>query len=292
MIAEPRPKCVLITGTTSGIGRALLEHYHALGVRVVAVNRRRDPGLQHQFPRVRFELVDVRSARSVRELIARLIEAQQIPDTFILNAGINRIDNDEAFDLEAFQSVIDTNLYGALHFVAELTRLPRSPERRHLIAISSMANYVGNPYGLGYTVSKRALTTCFDTWSRMYVGTDLVFQQLMLGPVRTEIFTMDAQFPGWMVWIKRLFSGSLEGTVRAVSRLSRGRSRRHFYPWRSLPLYAAMRLFRGAIPGFFHGRSALDGRARRPAPGTTSTERPERLSITERSRHTRTHVDE
>jgi hypothetical protein len=152
-----------------------------------------------------------------------------------------------------------------------------------------MANYVGNPYGLGYTVSKRALTTCFDTWSKMYAGTDLVFQRLMLGPVDTGIFTMAAQFPAWMVWIKRLFSGSLDGTVRAVSRLSRGRSRRCFYPWRALPLYAAMGLLRALIPGFFQGRNTLRGTPRRALPATP-VERAARPLTTER--HMRTPIDE
>ena len=35
----------------------------------------------------------------------------------------------------------------------------------------------GNPYALGYSTSKRALSACFEVWARMYAGTDLVFQQ-------------------------------------------------------------------------------------------------------------------
>jgi NAD(P)-dependent dehydrogenase (short-subunit alcohol dehydrogenase family) len=256
-------RSVLVTGTTSGVGRALLEHYHAAGARVIAVNRRRDEDLERRYPNVRFELVDVRSRADVSALFTRLAGAGEVPDLFILNAGINRVDNDETFDLEAFQSVIDTNLYGVLHFVAELVRLPRGPRARHIVAIGSTAQYVGNPYGLGYTVSKRALATCFDNWARMYEGTDLVFHELVLGPVDTGIYTMSEHFPAWMVAIKRLFSGSLEGTVRAVTRLSSGRSRRVHYPLRAVPLYLGMAALREMVPGFFQGRRTLSGKARR-----------------------------
>ena len=40
----------------------------------------------------------------------------------------------------------------------------------------------------------------------MYAGTDLVFQQVMLGPVHTAIYTMADELPAWMVWIKNVFS--------------------------------------------------------------------------------------
>jgi NAD(P)-dependent dehydrogenase (short-subunit alcohol dehydrogenase family) len=254
---------VLITGTTSGVGRALLEHYASRGVSVVSVNRRRVPDLESQYPSVRFECVDVRDAAAVERLVDGLAEIAQLPELFILNAGINRVDNDESFEMAAYKSVMDTNLYGVLHFVEPLTRLPAAKSPRHVIAISSMARYVGNPYGLGYSTSKGALSACFEVWSKMYLGTDLVFQQVMLGPVPTAIHTMDDRFPAWVVRVRDSFSGSLDGTVRAVSRFARTRRKKLFYPWQAVPLYLGMWLGQRLIPGFFQGRRTLEGRARR-----------------------------
>ncbi|HEX6273890.1 MAG TPA: SDR family oxidoreductase [Polyangiaceae bacterium] len=254
---------VLITGTTSGIGRALLDHYVRSGADVVAVNRRRVPELESEYPPVRFEHVDVRSAKDVESLVRRLADAGKVPELFILNAGINRIDNDAAFELDAYRDVVDTNLYGVLHFVRPLTELPPNERPRHVVAVSSMASYVGNPYGLGYHTSKRALTACFDTWSRMYEGTDLVFQQVMLGPVRTPIYTMAKQLPPWMGRVKDAFSGSLEGTVQAIARFARTRKRKLFYPHRAVPLYFGVWLCRALAPGFFRGRKTLAGDDRR-----------------------------
>jgi NAD(P)-dependent dehydrogenase (short-subunit alcohol dehydrogenase family) len=258
-----KAESVLITGTTSGVGRALLQHYASSGVSVVSVNRRRVPELESHYPSVRFECVDVRDADEVQRLVESLAETEELPDLFILNAGINRVDNDGSFDLGVYKSVMDTNLYGVLHFVGPLTRLPAGQSPRHVVAISSMAHYVGNPYGLGYFTSKRALTACFGVWSKMYSGTDLVFQQVMLGPVPTAIQTMDDQFPAWVVRIRDSFSGSLDGTVRAVSRFALTRKKKLFYPWQAAALYLGMWLGQSLIPGLFQGRKTLEGKPRR-----------------------------
>lgn len=264
---HPTPERVLITGTTSGLGRALLEHYSGCGARVIAVNRRLVPELQVLFPSVHFACVDVRDAQAVFDLIGQLDAAGELPELLLLNAGINRVDNDEVFDISTYKHVLDTNLHGVLHFVAPLLRVPAGRGSRHVIAVSSLAALVGNPYGLGYHTSKRALTACFATWSTMYAGTDLVFQQVLLGPVGTPMYTMAEHFPQWMVRIRDTFSGSLEGAVEAIAHFAQSRRKRLIYPARAVPLFAAMGLGQALIPGFFQGRKTLGGAARRSATG-------------------------
>lgn len=268
---------VLITGTTSGVGRALLAHYVDLGAAVVSVNRRRDPELEARFPEVRFECVDVRDAQAVEDLVQRLATAGGLPSVFLLNAGINAVDNDEAFDLDTYKRVVETNLYGVLHFVAPLTRIPRAGsengrahERReiHVVALCSMAGFVGNPYALGYFTSKKALISCFDVWAAMYEGTDLIFQQVILGPVPTSIFTIADRLPAGrlsrlMVRVRDLFSGSLSGAVQAIGAFAVTRRRRLYYPARAVPLFTGMKVAQNLIPGFYQGRRTLSGSARR-----------------------------
>lgn len=268
-----KPETVLVTGTTSGVGRALLELYVARGANVIAVNRRRIPELEARYPQVRFECLDVRSAQAVAALLRELQGSAQLPDVFVLNAGINQIDNDESFDLSAYRSVVETNLFGVLNFVQPLTQLAASGASRRLIAISSMAKYVGNPYGLGYTTSKQALTACFEAWSKMYAGTDLIFQRVILGPVKTGMYAMNDSFPGWMVWTKSLFSVSPADTARAVARLAGTHKASLFYPWRAVPLYGAMWLCRALFRGFFQGRRTRAGSKRRLPPSLREVSR-------------------
>lgn len=256
-------KSVLITGTTSGLGRGLLEHYVENDVKVISVNRRRVAELEDRYPSVRFECVDVRSAQDVEVLIRGLAASGELPDVFILNAGINRLDNDETFDLPLYREVLETNLFGVLNFIGPLTALPTAAVDRHVVAISSMVSHAGNPYGLGYQTSKKALTACFDVWSQMYAGTDSVFKQVVLGPVRTSIYTMDEKLPRWMVRIRDLSSGSLRGTVRAISRFAPTRRKKLIDPWRALVVFGAARFARRVVPGFLQGRRTLAGKPRR-----------------------------
>jgi gluconate 5-dehydrogenase len=254
---------VLITGTTRGLGLALLERYVRAGASVIAVNRRRDAELEARYPAVRFECIDVRDAAAVGELVAELARAALLPDVFVLNAGINRIDNDALFDVSAYREVLDTNLFGVLGFVEPLTRIVAQPKPIHVVAIGSTARYVGNPYGLGYHTSKQALSSCFDTLARMYAGGDLIFQQVVLGPVQTPMYTMSAQFPSWMARVRDAFAVSPEAAAEAIARFATTRQSRLYYPLRALPLYGGMWLARSVIPGFFQGRSTLAGQKRR-----------------------------
>ena len=247
-------RSVLITGTTSGVGRGLLEHYVAGGVKVISVNRRRIAELEARHPSVRFECVDVRSAKDVEDLVTRLAASGELPDVFILNAGINRLDNKESFDLHLYREVMETNLFGVLNFIGPLTRLSPTDAERHIVAISSVVVYAGNPFGLGYQTSKHALTTCFDVWSQMYQGTDLHFKQVMLGPVPTSIYTMQGKLPGWMFRIKDLFSASLDDAVRAIARFVPTRRNTLIYPRRALVVFGAVRVARSLAPGFMQGR--------------------------------------
>lgn len=247
-------KSVLITGTTSGVGRGLLEHYARSGVKVISVNRRRDAELEARHPSVRFACVDVRSASDVEDLLRDLSAAGELPDLFILNAGINRLDNDATFDLPLYREVMETNLFGVLNFVGPLTRLSAPGVQRHVVAISSMVTYAGNPHGLGYQTSKQALSACFDVWSNMYDGTDLVFKQVVLGPVPTSMYEMRDKLPGWMFRVKDLASASLDSTVRAISEFAATRRKKLLHPWRAFAVFGAVRLTRALVPGFMQGR--------------------------------------
>ena len=223
-------------------------------MKVISVNRRRVADLEARHPSVRFECVDVRSVQAVEDLLGTLVASGELPDLFILNAGINRLDNDETFDLPVYREVMETNLYGVLNFIGPLIRLSASGVRRHIVAISSMVAYAGNPHGLGYQTSKQALTTCFDVWSSMYQGTDLVFKQVILGPVPTSIYTMKDKLPGWLFRVKDLCSASLDSTVRAIVQFAPTAQKKLIHPRRALAVFGAVRLTRALVPGFMQGR--------------------------------------
>ena len=270
-------KHVLITGTTSGIGRSLLEHYASRGVVVTAVNRRKDVELESRYPKVKFQQIDVRDAQAVSNLVNELARGNELPDTFILNAGINRVDNDPTFLIDEFREVVDTNLFGALNFVAPLISLKSRPSATQVIAISSMTNYAANPYCLGYYVSKRALTNSFEGLEAMYRKTDLKFKWVILGPVLTGITSSAEKFPKFMSFIKNLFSISQEETVRALVNFSEANQKQLIFPLRAFFLFQGLRLAKLLFPGFYRGKRNLE-----TLPNVTKTQWTETVSDAKR----------
>ena len=265
-------KHVLITGTTSGIGLGLLEHFARKGVRITAVNRRVDRAWSTPYPQVASQCLDVRDAAAIKNLIWALAKAGELPDLFILNAGINRLDNDSALNLEQFREVLETNFLGVLNFVAPLTELKAWPHRIKVVAISSVTNYIGNPYCLSYYISKKALTESFEIFAAMYCKTNLRFQWVVLGPVPSGIYATSENFPKIMVRIKEIFTVSLDRAVHVIAEFSQSDRRRLIFPMRAYFLVQGMRLLRFLIPGFYRGKKTLGGQER----GVGQPESPEK----------------
>ena len=262
---KPVPKTglhVLITGTTSGIGQGLVQHYSALGVSVTAVNRRKDAELEARYPAVRFEHIDVQDTQAVKNLIVGLARADNMPDVLILNAGINRVDNDIEFDLAQFNEILAINLLGVMNFVAPITALRIWPKKIRITVVSSSTNYVANPYCLGYYISKKAVTQSFQVLFEMYKKTNLQFKWVVLGPVPTPIDSSSDKFPKIMVRVKQMFSASVHATVLSIAKFAASDRHRLIFPLRSFVLFQGMRLGQCILPGFFRGRKSLSGRQR------------------------------
>lgn len=259
---KPAIAHVLITGTTSGLGRALLEYYTSQGIEVTAVNRRTLPEVESLYPRANFHLSDVRFKQQIFDLVRTLEKKNNLPDLFILNAGINRVDNDTCFDIDVFDEAMDTNLRGILNFVVPLTRLESKSKKVTVVAISSMGADLPNPYCLGYHVSKRALTACFDVFSEMYEGTNLSFKQVLLGPVPTGILDTSSKFPKIMSDIKKIFSVSLPDAVRSLAAFSQSNRKKLVLPWRAFFLFRTIRFAQNFLPGFYRGRKTMSGSSR------------------------------
>jgi hypothetical protein len=100
---------------------------------------------------------------------------------------------------------------------------------------------------------------------------------------------MDDQFPAWVARIRDSFSGSLDGTVRAVSRFALTRNKKLYYPWQAVPLYLGMWLGQSLIPGFFQGRKTLKGGVRRGSGPKRDTERQVSARHEQVGRDTATH---
>ncbi|WP_267548854.1 SDR family oxidoreductase [Rhizobium rhizogenes] len=152
---------ILITGGTSGIGRALAEAFHDRGNRVIITGRRR--ALLEEIAAERPGLVGLpldlddpvslpRLASDVRLLFPEL-------NMLIANAGISRSEDmtAEGWDVSAAQSVVDTNIMGVLRVTAALLPLLKGRQGATIMATSSNLAFIPRADFPTYCASKAFL---------------------------------------------------------------------------------------------------------------------------------------
>jgi len=156
VIASASPRTVLITGASSGFGKAIAEALAARGDRVYGTTRQTvSPATASA--QVRMLTMDVGDPATVDAAVARMITEAGRIDALINNAGFGIAGAiEDTSDAEA-HAQFETNVFG-LHRVcrAVLPQMRRQNSGR-VINLSSLAGLVAVPYQAFYCASKHAI---------------------------------------------------------------------------------------------------------------------------------------
>jgi len=159
-------KVVVITGASSGIGKALAEKYATEGWSLVLAARRLELmyEIEKQYPEVNFLLVktDVTSEVDCKNLIDRAIEEFGRIDILINNAGISMRALLENVDLQVIRKVMDVNFWGTVYCTKYALPYLLS-SKGSLVGVISVGGYVGLPGRSGYSASKFAVRGFLDS---------------------------------------------------------------------------------------------------------------------------------
>ena len=150
-------RTALITGASSGLGRALATWFAKQGVKVYAAARRTQDleALQREVGENVVPLtLDVSKAAATFTRIAQLDEECGGLDLVVANAGVGGETRPARIDWAQLQNLIDVNVAGATATL--VAALPRMVERKrgHLVGISSIAALGALPRNAGYCASK------------------------------------------------------------------------------------------------------------------------------------------
>jgi 3-hydroxy acid dehydrogenase/malonic semialdehyde reductase len=156
-------KTALITGATSGIGKATAEILAKNNYKIILCGRREDRMVElekelSQLTEVHTLLFDVRDKKAVSESIASLPEAFSTIDILINNAGnAHGLDPIQNGDIDDWDAMIDINIKGLLY--VSKTIIPQMIERKsgHIINIGSTAAKEVYPNGNVYCATKHAV---------------------------------------------------------------------------------------------------------------------------------------
>jgi NADP-dependent 3-hydroxy acid dehydrogenase YdfG len=159
-----RPKTILITGASSGIGRALAVVYARDGISLSLIGRDRErledtaAAARAQGAEVSIGQLDVRD----RHAMARWIEAADMRQPFdlvIANAGITTglAPGEIAEDPSAVRAIVETNLIGVLNTVEPLIAPMCARGAGQIAFVGSIAGLRGLPYAPSYCATKAAV---------------------------------------------------------------------------------------------------------------------------------------
>jgi NAD(P)-dependent dehydrogenase (short-subunit alcohol dehydrogenase family) len=275
-----RDKVVLITGGSSGIGRATALRLASYGNHVAIAARQPDrleevAAAARQFGANLLTLpTDVTDSEQCRQAVETTVEQYGRLDVLLCSAGISMRCHFDGAHLDAMERVLRVNFLGTLY--ATHAALPFIKKTRgSLVAMSSLTGKYGIPSYSIYGASKFAVQGLYEAlrlelWrDGVHVGivapgfVDTPLRQSVLGP-DGEVW-MSPPPPPFRIW-------PVEKCVDRIVRLLVGRKSEMMLPWYIGPLIALDRLVGGWISTFILWRyfpreieQPRQGRVREPA---------------------------
>jgi len=156
---------VLITGATTGIGRAAAHTFAREGYDLILTGRRSElleelkETLQTSYSAKALTLVfDIRSKEACAEAVASIPDTWQSIDILINNAGLAKgLSTVDEGDFEHWDTMIDTNIKGLLYMTRLISPLMVKRRSGHIINICSIAGKEVYPKGNVYCATKHAV---------------------------------------------------------------------------------------------------------------------------------------
>ncbi len=189
---------VLVTGASSGIGRACAREFARVGARLVLAARR-----QERLQALAAELdvpthciaLDVRDRAAVETAVTGLPAEWQAIDVLVNNAGLSRgLDKLHEGSVQDWEEMIDTNIKGLLYITRQIVPRMVARDRGHIINIGSIAGHETYPNGNVYCATKAAVMALTEGLKLDLLGTPIRVSAVDPGLVETEF--SDVRFRG------------------------------------------------------------------------------------------------
>lgn len=155
------PKVVIVTGVSSGIGRAAAVKFSKQGCRVFGTVR--NTAKVQSIPGVELVEMDIRDEASVQHGIQTIIAQAERIDVLVNSAGVTLLGSTEETSITEAKSLFDTNVFGILRTTQAV--LPHMREQRsgRIVNISSVLGFLPAPYMGLYSASKHAIEGMSET---------------------------------------------------------------------------------------------------------------------------------
>ncbi|MEO5777568.1 MAG: SDR family oxidoreductase [Flavobacterium sp.] len=177
-------KVVLITGGSSGIGKAIGEFLFDKGFTVYGTSRNPEKITNSVFPLI---ALDVRNAESIKQAVEKVISISKRIDVVINNAGVGITGPIEETPTDEMRNNFETNFFGPIEVIKAVLPQMREQKSGLIINITSIAGYMGLPYRGIYSASKGALEIVSEAISMEVKGFGINITNVAPGDFATKI---------------------------------------------------------------------------------------------------------
>jgi NAD(P)-dependent dehydrogenase (short-subunit alcohol dehydrogenase family) len=181
-------KTALVTGSTSGIGRATASALGALGASVVITGRDADRGAQvvkeieADGGAARFVAADLTDPTQV----AQLAEHAGVVDILVNNAGRSWFGPSADLDVDTFDVIFDGNVRSAYLLTAAIAPAMAARGTGSIINLDSMAGLVGLAGGAAYGATKASMSAMTRAWAAEFGSAGVRVNAVAPGPVYSD----------------------------------------------------------------------------------------------------------
>lgn len=196
-------KNIIITGASSGIGKALAFEYAKRGYNLGLCARRESElqaltdAIKQQYPQQTclWEKLDVTQLENVLPVFESLTARLGGLDIVIANAGVVGVRRTGNGDFATDKKIFDVNLYGAIATVDAATALFRKQKHGHIVGISSFSAFRGIPGSAAYSSSKAALSNYLQAVGTELSGKGIQVSCIHPGFIKTDLSPGMEKYP-------------------------------------------------------------------------------------------------
>jgi len=188
-------KTVLITGTSSGIGKATVIEFAKMGWNVIATQRNPENEMDFdKFQNVKLYSLDVTNLQSIQNTISQAqIEFGSI-DVVVNNAGYGVDGAFEAMSDEIIEKQFNTNVFGLMRVTREAIKHMRPNGGGTIIQISSMGGKITFPLYSIYHATKFAVEGFTESIHYELAQFNIKMKLIEPGPIVTDFYGRSRQF--------------------------------------------------------------------------------------------------
>jgi short-subunit dehydrogenase len=188
-------KTVVITGSSSGIGKAAAIYFQQQGWNVAATMRTPEKETElNKLPNVKLYALDVTSSASVEAALKKIKQDFSKIDVVVNNAGFGADGVFESMNDEFIQKQFDTNVFGLMRVTREAIKIMREQKGGTIVQIASVGGRVAFPLYSIYHGTKWAVEGFTESLQYEVKDFNIRLKLVEPGAIKTEFYGRSRAF--------------------------------------------------------------------------------------------------